>query len=403
MRFASPLVPLHRVAFLEGLTRRAREGASRPGAATGALSADAANADAEYIAFGPTDAQGDATCAVVAEFEGTELEYAAIRRGAALFDDAWRGTIAVTGADRIDLLNRLVTQDLRPIKSGGVARGFLTNRKGRIDADLILVETGSRVLIDLVVHDASTVATLISQFVFSESVVVEDCTRTMHALSVHGPAAVDVLASVGLSIPEGAQCVASELFGGTTVFAHGVLGEPGFSIRVAWGGAGALWNAMREHAHLRCAGWNAYNIARIENGEPMFRIDFGSTNLPHETGVLDSRVSFTKGCYPGQEVVARMQHLGKPKQILVGLRVRADVLPLGEAAVFARAEDGSKGEQVGAITSSSIAPMLSAAPVAFAMLRSAQSAIGNIVLVDAEGEVVQAEVQPLRFFGGGTR
>ena len=181
------------------------------------------------------------------------------------------------------------------------------------------------------------------------------------------------------------------------------LGELGYSIRVPYGSAGALWNALREQSSVRCAGWHAYNIARVENGEPMFRIDFGPTNLPHETGVLPSRVSFTKGCYPGQEVVARMQHLGKPKQMLVGLRVQGDALPMGDAMVFSRNDDGTTGEHVGAVTSSSVAPMLSAASVAFAMLRSAQTTEGTEVFVECEGAMLPARVQSLRFFGGGGR
>src|SRR6185436_21150893 len=70
----------------------------------------------------------------------------------------------------------------------------------------------------------------------------------------------------------------------------------------------------------RRIGWHAYNIARLEAGWPIFNIDFGPDSLPHETGVLNDRVSFKKGCYLGQEVVARMQSLGHPKQRLVGLK-----------------------------------------------------------------------------------
>ncbi len=403
MRFASPLAPLHRIASLEPRSRQSQHGALRPGAQTGFLNAEGhdggESSGPEYIAFGPHDASGEASCEVVAEFEGTELEYAAIRRGCALFDDAWRGTIEVTGKDRLDLMNRLVTQDIRKLQGGGVTRGFLTNRKGRIDADLSIVETADKLLLDLVAHDAASVASTVQQFVFAESVSVADCTRSVHAISLHGPHAQRVLASIGLAMPDGAQVCSSELYGGTTVFATAVLGEQGYSIRVAWGGAGALWNDLRAEELVRRAGWNAYNIARIENGEPIFRIDFGPTHLPHETGVLETRVSFTKGCYPGQEVVARMQHLGKPKQILVGLRLRSDLLATGDAAVFADL-DGVQGEQIGTVTSSSVAPMLGAASVAFAMIRSHSSATGTMVFVEAEGEVVRAQVQALQFFGG---
>ncbi len=401
MRFASPLAPLHRIAFLEGRSWLPRAQSSRPGAGTGVPHVEGANAAPEYLAFGPLDEEGERTCEVVAEFEGVEVEYATIRRGCALFDEPWRGTLEVTGKDRIEFLNRLVTQDLRTIDRGGVTRGFLTNRKGRIDADLLLVETGSNTIIDLVIHDAASVASIMQRFVFAESVSIEDCSARMHALSVHGPLAETALASVGLSVPEGATVLASDLYGGTIVFKHDCLGEPGFSIRVAWNCAGALWNDLRAHEAVRCGGWGAYNIARIERGEPIFHIDFGPNNLPHETGVLASRVSFTKGCYPGQEVVARMHHLGKPKQMLVGIRLQGDALPSGDAFVHEVVADGATGRQIGTVTSSCVAPMLGAAAVAFAMIRSESIALGTVVQVKMEWESAIGEVHALRFFGGG--
>ena len=119
--------------------------------------------------------------------------------------------------------------------------------------------------------------------------------------------------------------------------------------------------------------------------------------------MLNSRVSFTKGCYPGQEVVARMQHLGKPKQKLIGLRVEGDLLPVSDAQVFAIAEGTSighqmghqLGDQLGVITSSGLAPMLGAVPVAFAMISSRAYEIGTKVLVNAEGDQAIATVTPL--------
>ena len=138
--------------------------------------------------------------------------------------------------------------------------------------------------------------------------------------------------------------------------------------------------------------------SRIEAGTPLFHVDFGSDNLPHETGILDARVSFRKGCYPGQEVVARMQSLGKPKQVLVALRIAEDALPTAGSPVFERGADGEAGSPVGTVTSSTLAPMLGAASVAFAMVRTAHAQPGTVLSVPAEGARATATVQPsLRF------
>ena len=170
--------------------------------------------------------------------------------------------------------------------------------------------------------------------------------------------------------------------------------------------AAAIWEFLLATDHIvgqdkrrvRPIGWLAFNIARIEAGTPLFNIDFGPTNLPHESGILHDRVSFTKGCYLGQEIVARMESLGKPKQTLVGLKMQSDLLPVAGAQVFERGADDVMGQQIGIVTSSTLSPMLGAAPIAFAMLKTACAAAGAAVLVNAEGEQVKATVESLRFW-----
>ncbi|MBL8765625.1 MAG: hypothetical protein JNM07_15400, partial [Phycisphaerae bacterium] len=122
-------------------------------------------------------------------------------------------------------------------------------------------------------------------------------------------------------------------------------------------GAGPAATITPAGYRMRPAGWHAYNIARIEAGTPLFNIDFGPNSLPAETGVLDDRVSFTKGCYLGQEVVARMKSLGHPKQTLVGLRLYPTEAQQGSGrecqpgagAVIARSAQG-EADPIGAVT-----------------------------------------------------
>ena len=164
---------------------------------------------------------------------------------------------------------------------------------------------------------------------------------------------------------------------------------------------------------LRAGGWAAYNIARIEAGTALYNIDFGPQSLPAETGVIADRVSFTKGCYLGQEVVARMHALGHPKQTLVALRVESRPSGMPEAAgmlpmqpvtggfVYAIPEGGAEAdaEAVGAVTSSALAPMLSGAPVALAQVKWKWTPPGTKLLVDAENTRLPAVVQDgLRFW-----
>jgi folate-binding protein YgfZ len=406
----SPLRDRHRRFALEESERMPVLAAEeRGGAATGHRRAF----EPEYLPYAAPDAtvESGPACELIASFGPIEPEYAAIRRGAALFDATFRGTLVVTGADRRDYLQRMVTQDLKrldPTTAGGsLVRSFWLNRKGRIDADLVIAELGDRMIIDLDRTRAAHAAQSLGSFLFSEDVRLEDRSASMHRLELHGPAAARTLALAGAkSIPAADEARHTEIAGiPVELLRNDALGEHGWSIVLERDRVADLWDALlavrdphAERHRVRPIGWNAYNIARVEAGTPLFHIDFGTSNLPHETGVLRDRVSFRKGCYLGQEIVARMESLGKPKQTLVGLRPTSDLLPVAGAQVFLppSGDAGSIGDQVGTVTSSTLAPMLGAVPIAFAMIRTASAAIGATLLVNAEGAQCEAVVTELR-------
>ena len=399
MLFDTPFRDLHREFAAQDAARRAERAAQ----ARGAL-ATRREVEIEYIPFGPADSEGAPSCEIVAAYAEVELEYAAIRSGCALVDCAERGTVVVRGADRAEFVNRLVTSEVKKLAEGAVTRAFLTNRKGRIEADLVIAAIGDALVVDTLAHDAALVRDALEKLVFSEAVAFEVRTGTHARLALHGPNAAGALKALGLAAPDAGVLAWSVALGDARaeIWRLDELGGPGFALSVPVAAAPSLWRSLVTFG-ARPAGWFATNTARLEAGTPYFRIDFGPTNLPHETGVLESRVSFTKGCYPGQEVVARMQHLGKPKQRLVGLRIESDLLPVADAQVFAFVEGGTLGEQVGVVTSSGLAPMLGAVPVAFAMVASSSYEPGTRVLVNAEGAQSAATVCALDFLASAER
>jgi aminomethyltransferase len=405
MLFDTPLRDIHREFAAQDAARRAERAAQ----ARGALATRRA-VEIEYLPFGPADAEGAPSCEVVAAYAEVELEYAAIRSGCALVDCPERGTVVVRGKDRAEFVNRLVTNEVQKLGDGAVTRAFLTNRKGRIDADLVIASAGDALVIDTLAHDAAAVRDALDKLVFSEDVAFELRTGTHARLALHGPGAAGALKALGLAAPAADFSAWSVALGDACaeVWRLDELGAPGYAMSVPCAAAASLWRSLVTFG-ARPAGWFATNTARLEAGTPYFRIDFGPTNLPHESGVLESRVSFTKGCYPGQEVVARMQHLGKPKQRLVGLRIEGDLLPVADAQVFAfdkneaGGEGGTFGEQVGVVTSSGLAPMLGAVPVAFAMVASSSYAVGTRLLVNAEGAQAPATVSELDFLACAER
>jgi len=342
-------------------------------------------------------------------FGSVEVEYAAIRRGCALLDGCTRSGILVRGQDRLDVLQRMLTQDLRGLEVGGVRRSFWLNRKGRIDADLTVVAFEDHWLMECDALDADHSVTSLSSFIFSEDITIERG-AARRRLSLAGPSTFEVLATVGAETTELAHADARSCL-------VEIAGVPCEAWRLDWFGvptvhlacgadrAADLWKALVAQVDLthggrrvRPCGWYAQNIARIESGEPWFHVDFGRESLPHESGMLRERVSFTKGCYLGQEIVARMESLGKPKQVVAALRIVGDALPTAGEQVFSLTEGGGLADQVGVITSSTLSPLLGAASIALATVRTAHALPGSLLAVNAEGMTVRAVVQPsLRF------
>jgi folate-binding protein YgfZ len=414
MRHESPLRHRH-ADYQRSRPQRTPADAGRPGAARGHREGVP---EVEFVPYEPAGG-GEPACELVATYGDLESEYAAVRRGAAIFDAPHRGTIVITGADRREFLNRMVTQQVGNLEAGVVRETFWLNRKGRIEADLRLIELGDRMLAGVDVARAAPAVETLNGFVFSEDVTIADATDSMHHLEVHGPQALALVTGAGADVADlGALAARVVEIAGIETFVTRCdrVGEIGLDLIVPRGPAEHVWDALLAAAErmpddgprrARPVGWHAINVARIEAGTPLFGIDFGPENLPHETGLLHRRVSFTKGCYLGQEIVARIESQGRPKQRLVGLRPARDLLPVAGAPVYGRDETSPAGlgDPVGAVTSSTLAPMLGSVPVAFAMVRSDHAEPGTTVVVSAEGEHGEAAVCDLRFYqpaGAGT-
>ena len=334
---------------------------------------------------------GDRTT-IVGQCDVAELEYATIRKAVGLMDGSHRGLLRLTGKQRLDFLHRLVTNDCKSMKPGQVRRAMILDAKGRITADLLIVHDGAQTLIDTDIHQAAAVAQELERLLFGEDVRIEELSESYHRVSLHGPAAAKVL-QWWLDSPE--------LSKESWTFRYDEVGEPAVHI---WARRDPLRRfaeqaeALGERFGLRFIGWMSWNIARVEAGRAMFHVDFGPNNLPHEAGeqVVSEAVSFTKGCYRGQEIVARMHSRGHPARRLVGFRGRGDALPV--AGVDVRASDAPDAAVVGAVTSSTLSPMLGAVPIGLAMIKWGFHEPGTTLYLPAEGRNVPVQVQATPFY-----
>lgn len=374
------------------------------------------NAGAEWVEFG--DSAAGSSVNVVQTFGEYEAEYAAIRKGAGIMHAPHRAVLRVSGEDRRDFLHRFLTNDTNGLKPGMIRRAFLLNNKGRIEADLILIERDDHTLVQLDRHLAEPIRETLDKFLFAEDVQLSNEMDGWECLAVHGPAASALLEAAGKAgtsdMNEG-EARSIEIAGSqVVVYRRDETGSPGMHLLVPSADVQAVYEALlqpvggivpeveggvRRAVTGRGIGWLAYNTARIEGGTALYFVDFGPDSLPAEAGprTMQEAVSFTKGCYLGQEIVARMHSRGRPKRILVGLRFEDDKLPIAGSQVFAiekndNATAESTGDVVGGIASSTISPMLGNVAIALAVVKWGQHQPGTKLLVPAEGEMVRATV-----------
>ncbi|MBL4699318.1 MAG: aminomethyltransferase family protein [Phycisphaerales bacterium] len=352
---------------------------------------------------------------VVETFGDLDMEYAAIRKGCVIFDQPHVGTIVVTGLERGDFLNNMLTEKVDDLKAGMSKRAFWLNRKGRIDADIRVTQRERDMLFSLDRHLCKAIAETLASFVFAEDANLVDASDRLHRLSVHGPTAGKLIALAVDDADSDSEIESLLKYTNMQVTIAGVdvsvdredlTGEIGLELCMDRDDASKVYERLIEvaenHPELKAreTGWLAINAARIEAGHPMFNIDFTETNLPVESGIIEDRVSFTKGCYLGQEVVARMHARKACNKQIVALKVEGEQItteqqeihqPTGGSQIF---EPGKEGETpVGNVTSSTISPMLGAVPICFAMVKASCMNPGTKLIVSAEGKLVPCTVQ----------
>ncbi len=288
--------------------------------------------------------------------------YEAARTRAALADRSDRGRVVVTGADRRSYLHGLLTNDIAALAPGqGCYAAYLT-AQGRMIADLHVYELGDSILLSMPGAVKDAVLARLDQFIFSEDVQLGDVTDTFSQLAVIGPRASAIVAGALDASPGDvdrlpANGCARFLFRGQPVIVTRIddAGEEGFEVYAGReqradlatvleaGGAEPIPPAIAE-------------ALRIEGGVPLFGRDMDEETIPLEAAIEDRAISFTKGCYVGQEVIIRVLHRGHGRvaRKLVGLRVEGSTPPVPGAPIAAA------GREVGQVTSSAWSPALGA-------------------------------------------
>ena len=318
--------------------------------------------------------------------------YTAARERAAFLDRSDRGRIVVSGADRASYLQGLLTNDIAALKPGqGCYAAYLTPQ-GRLIADLNVYELGDVMLIT-VHHDVKdAVLARFDQFLFSEDVQLGDVTSTFAQFAVIGPDAAAVVSSLLSEVPVGALRALPEHgnirghFAGTAAIVTRTsdAGEPGFDVYVDVDQRDALVLALNRAGVTSLDAATAEAI-RIERGVPLFHRDMDEDTIPLEAGIEQRAISFTKGCYVGQEVIVRVLHRGHGRiaRKLVGVRLDGDKVPASGAVVR------SGEREIGRVTSGTMSPALNQ-PIALAYLHRDFVEPGTVVSIDGTTAAVTA-------------
>jgi aminomethyltransferase len=343
------------------------------------------------IAETPLLEQHRAAGATLAEFAGCNLpetfsdftqEYRAAKDNVAIFDTNWHAIFSLTGRDRVRYLHAITSNNIKELGEGYGVLALLLNPQGHILAEL---EVYARKESLLVLSHASvrerTAATL-KKYILGSQVQLEDVTDHLGTIAVEGAHAASIVAeATGLALTGFSELAIKDLE---------IDAVPCQLIRRShFGGVGAqivaprehlplLWTSLRGSVHAQHGlpiGMKALNALRLEAGIPWFPLDFNDSMIPHEAVLENTHISFSKGCYTGQEIVERVRSRGQVNRKRVSLKFStAEPPPQGTKL-------RAGGADVGYVTSSAFSPAANTA-IGMGYLRREHNTTGSTVEYD---------------------
>lgn len=300
-------------------------------------------------------------------FGNPQAEYAAARNGIALFDLSDRTQIEITGADRAKFLHNFCTNDIRGLKPGQGCEAFICNVQGKILGHIFAFAAPDSILIDAVPGAAEKLLKHLGKYHITEDVAFRDQTPDWGTLYVTGSrasATLEQLQLPGELLPPSAHAAA--VCAGATVFVRRLdwLNQPGWEIVAPREKLAEVWTALRD-AGAQPAGNAAWESLRLEACFPVYGVDITDENLAQEAARTPTAISFTKGCYLGQEPIARIDALGHVNRELRGIRFSPGPLP-SAGTELELASDASRS--IGRITSAATSLQINA-PIALGYLK----------------------------------
>ena len=246
------------------------------------------------------------------------MEYAAATSACGLLDRSERGKLALTGADAKEFLQGQVSNDVLALTPGAGCYATLLTPKGKMLADLRILDAGEELLLDTERVALQELFNVIRRFSLGYDVTLHKRTLERGLLSLLGPDAARVAGADGLDEAEHAHVTVRV----DAIEARAIRTDVGVDLLCGAADTEALAEALGRAGALPISEETADTL-RVERGRPRYGVDLDDTVIPQEAGLNARAVSFTKGCYVGQETVARLHYRGKPNRHLRGLRLSA--------------------------------------------------------------------------------
>lgn len=340
---------------------------------------------------------------VPAHYKDFKEEHQAVRSRIGIADLSYRGRIRITGPDRANFLQGLITNDVLKLTEGQGLYAAILNPKGRMLADLKIYAFAEALWVDLDREITEKTVKLLNLYKLRAKAKLEDFTDATFHFGIYGPLAAPFLEKLfGSGLPQAVEFANRQVQWNEHpihFIRSAYTGEEGYDLIGPVESAAWIWNALYEAGGgfgIRAIGLEALECLRIEAGIPRYGLDMDESTFPPEAGLEERAISYTKGCYVGQETIARIKTYGQVHRKLMGLVLKRNIpggLPQQKDKVF------KDSEEIGFVTSAVHSPTLNQ-NIALAYLRHKLIQPGLEVSVNnsMDGSKIPGRVVELPFY-----
>jgi len=295
------------------------------------------------------------------DFKTFEEEYDTVRNAMGLIDFSWRGKILIKGGDRISFLHNLLTNDIKALAPGQGCQAALLSATGKVMADMNVYVYSDKVLLDVEPGLEKKLIELFNKYIINDDVTLEDATAKITHLALAGPESGTFVQSAFteplFDLKERDHFELRLGIVHITLIHQNRCGEMGYDFLIPSEFIAESFERIKHGATfygMKPAGYGIYEALRIEAGIPRYGKDIDETLSLPETGLVEIAASESKGCYPGQEVVARTKTYGGLNRKLMRLTFDKEKIPAVGDKIYGEVRGEEK--EIGRLTSAAKTP-----------------------------------------------